>query len=868
MGVEELIEGWSFTEIKGGQGTKDGEWLSVDRVPTTVHVELLKAGRIPDPFVGLHEWDVQWVGEKEWAFKTTFTASNDDLKAPNADLVFDGLDTFATVTLNGEKILETDNQFIAHRVPVKQHLKHGNNLLGIVFANAFQRGRDLQKRHGKLSLWNGDSSRLHVRKAGYNYGWDWGPVLMTVGPWRPICFHTYDIRIAEVWANAIVSEKLEPRLELSFELAGDEFTGTVQAFVRGPGKASIKEAKVIKVTGGKGPTTYTFDDDEIALWYPVGSGKQPLYEIEVVAIDDHGRQLDSVVKTIAFRRVQIVEKPLIDQGGLSWYFEINNVPVFMGGSNWIPADSFLTRLTYDKYVEWLQLLVAGNQNMVRVWGGGIYEPDIFYDICDELGILVWQDFMFACGQYPAYDSFVDTVRLEAEQNVRRLRHHPSLVIWGSASDYAFAESLNLDLDYSDETSDFRKTNFPSRYIYERVLPAVVSENSDVHYHRGSPYSGHGKPTGDQTYGDIHQWNVWHGSQESWHDWDILAGRFVSEFGMQGYPNIRTINFWTGDNESERFPQSRTSANHNKATGSERRLELYLVENFRHAFDIESYVYYTQVMQAECLAAAYRLWRRNWKGPGREYTSGALVWQMNDCWPVTSWSIVDYFLRPKPAYFTIARELRPFTVGVTRTIEKTFRDDRSAAFFTIEHTLEIWGTNSTLEDKEVYLDVIAFDLGDKEWRGGVEKRKVCLKKNSATELFKGPLPGQPIRTKESEVPKPIVVSARLLDVDSGEVLGRYSNWPEPFKYLTFPTPQEVSLKLDVSTTDGGGPHSDCDAIRVGVEMPIKGLVLDVEGEDAKWSDQALDVVPGDDQVVRVWNLKGRKLKARYLGDGNA
>ena len=191
--------------------------------------------------------------------------------------------------------------------------------------------------------------------------------------------------------------------------------------------------------------------------------------------------------------------------------------------------------------------------------------------------------------------------------------------------------------------------------------------------------------------------------------------------------------------------------------------------------VASYVYYTQVMQAECLAAAYRAWRRNWKGPGREYTSGALVWQMNDCWPVTSWAIVDYFLRPKPAYFTIARELRPFTVGMTRKTEKVFRDDRSAAFFTIEHTIEIWGTNSTLENKVVYLDVIAFDLEKKDWRGGAEKRKVLLMKNSATELFKGPLPGQPTRTRESEVPKSIVVSARLLDVESGEVLGRYSNW---------------------------------------------------------------------------------------------
>lgn len=194
----------------------------------------------------------------------------------------------------------------------------------------------------------------------------------------------------------------------------------------------------------------------------------------------------------------------------------------------------------------------------------------------------------------------------------------------------------------------------------------------------------------------------------------------------------------------------------------------------------SYVYYSQVMQAECLAAAFRVWRRNWKGPGREYTSGALVWQMNDCWPVTSWAIVDYFLRPKPAYFAIARELRPFTVGLNRTTEKIFKDDGSAAFFTIEHTLEIWGTNSMLEDKEVYLDVVTFDLESKDWRDGLKRQKVVLKKNSATELYKGPLPGQPTRKKESEVPKPIVVSARLLDVESGEVLGRCSNWWVAFR----------------------------------------------------------------------------------------
>ncbi|KAJ2931679.1 hypothetical protein H1R20_g5408, partial [Candolleomyces eurysporus] len=466
--------------------------------------------------------------------------------------------------------------------------------------------------------------------------------------------------------------------------------------------------------------------------------------------------------------------------------------------------------------------------------------------------------MFGCGQYPAYDSFVESVSEEAVQNVKRLRHHPSVVIFaGNNEDYQVAESFKLQLDYSDETSDFRDTNFPARYIYERVLPKAVAEHSNIHYHRGSPYSGHGKPTTDRTYGDIHQWNVWHGSQEPWHNWDILAGRFVSEFGMQGYPNIRTVNYWLGGNTAEGFPQSRTMNNHNKADGFERRLELYLVENFKHSFDLESYVYYTQVMQAETLASAYRLWRRNWKGKGKEYTAGALVWQINDCWPVTSWAIVDYFLRPKPAFFTVARELRPYTVGMTRKEVQTFPDETSAAEFKISTVLEIWGTNSTLAEKRATLELTAFEL-DSEWTERWSK-EVVLAPNASTELYKGDLPGQPVRTKRSEVPRTIIVSARLLDED-GSVLGRYSNWPEPFKFIHFPSLEVAGLEVTVG--------EDGETVRLESKKPIKGIVLDVEGEDVKWSDQAIDLVPGDPQTVRARGLNGRQVKARFLGDGTA
>ncbi|KAI0772055.1 glycoside hydrolase family 2 protein [Trametes elegans] len=867
--TRELHDGWAFTQLGGGgQGTKDGEWLAVQSFPTTVHVELLKHERIPDPFIGLHEWDVQWIGEVEWAFKTRFTASEVEVEAENVDLVFDGLDTFAVVELNGQKILETDNQFIAHRVPVKSQLKAGENELVLTFASAFRKGREIEQQHGKLQLWNGDSSRLHVRKAQYNYGWDWGPVLMTAGPWKPIGLEIYTTRISDIDIRPRVNEKLGAGVDVSFELSkSDHSIATVT--VKDPEGRVIIGQSNLTIKSERAEAHFKLSAGALELWYPVGYGKQPIYSVEITITDKEGHLLDSKTQTFAFRRVRIVQDELEGQEGRSFLFEVNNIRIFCGGSsNWIPADSFLTRLTPDKYRQWLQLLVDGNQNMIRVWGGGIYEANAFYDICDELGILVWQDFMFGCGQYPAYDSFTKSVEIEAEQNVKRLRHHPSIVIFaGNNEDYQLAESSKLDLDYSDEHSDFRKTNFPARYIYERVLPSVVERLSDIYYHRSSPYSGFGKVTTDKNYGDLHQWNVWHGTQEPWHNWDILAGRFVSEFGMCAYPNIRTVDHWLGGDKSERYPQSRcarlnarapcvtTMVNHNKADGFERRLELYLVENFKHAFDIESYVYYTQVMQAETLASAYRLWRRNWKGKGREYTAGALVWQINDCWPVTSWAIVDYFLRPKPAYFAIKRELARYTVSAARKERTTYADPLSAAFLTIESVLAVWGTNAALEPRRATLEITAFDLHS-DWRER-SVRAVVLAPNAATELWEGALPGKPVRTKRSEVPRDIVVSVRLLDAD-GSVLARHSNWPEPYKYIKFPA--DAALQIAVG--------ADGERVTLSTNRPLKGVVLDVDGADAHWSDQAIDLVPDDPQVVTVKGLAGRTIHARYLGDGSA
>ncbi|KAF9075879.1 glycoside hydrolase family 2 protein [Rhodocollybia butyracea] len=849
------LEQWVFTQVGGGKGTQIDEYLPAFG-STTVHVELLKAKRIPDPFLGLNEHDVQWVGESDWIFKQSFVVSENDLRYANIDLVFEGLDTFAAITLNGKEILKTSNQFVGYRAGAKQHLKSGENELVIYFTSAFEKGRDVEKQHGKLNLWNGDSSRLHVRKAQYNYGWDWGPILMTTGPWKPVYLEMYHNRISDLYIKNDVSRDLAVNMTVEMTFF-EKSPGQASLILKASDGAIVASNSNIRMDNGHAQVTFSFKPGELQLWYPVGYGAQPLYTVEADITGEDGKLLDSKIQRIGFRRTIIVQEKLIDQPGLSFFFEINNIPIFAGGSNWIPGDSFHAhRMNPERYRAWLKLSVDGNQNMIRVWGGGIYEADVFYDICDELGILVWQDFMFGCGQYPAYDSFLASVVEEAEYNVKRLRSHPSLCIFaGNNEDYQVAESMNLELDYSDETSDFRKTNFPARYIYERTLPEIVGRLSNIFYHRSSPYSGQGKPSTDRTLGDLHQWNVWHGSQEPWTKWDILAGRFVSEFGMEGYPNMRTVDYWLGGETKERFPQSRTNNSHNKADGFERRLELYLVENFKHSFEMERYAYATQIMQAECLASAYRLWRRNWAGKGKEYTAGALVWYLNDCWPTTRqvciWSIADYFLRPKPSYFAIARELRPYTVGITRKEITTFVDERSAAKFTIDTVFEVWATNSTLTAKDVTLEFSNHDIHDPEFNDGWSKT-VTLAPNSSTEVFKGSVNALQQRTTKSQVPKTIIASARLRDED-GTVLARYSNWPEPYKFIDFP--KDVGFKIEIS--------SDGESVTLSSKRPVKGIVLDVEGEDVKWSDQAIDLIPGDNQLVHAIGLKGRSVHARYL-----
>jgi beta-mannosidase len=672
---------------------------------------------------------------------------------------------------------------------------------------------------------------------------------MTCGPWRPINLEIYSSRISDLYFTTNVHKSLK-----SAEFVAKADVEGEASEVRFDVSLGGKKVASKTVKASKGHASHVFTIQDPSLWYPIRYGKQPLYTVTATLIQNDS-ELHATSKKFGLRRAELVQRPMTGQPGTTFFFQINNIPVFCGGSDWIPADNFIPRISAEKYYDWVKLVADGNQFMIRVWGGGIFEEQPFYDACDELGILVWQDFMFGCGNYPAFPEYLESVKKEAEENVKLLRHHPSIVIWaGNNEDYQYQESENLTYDPANKDPEsWLETDFPARYIYEKVLADACEELiPDTYYHFGSPWGG--KDTRDPTIGDIHQWNVWHGTQEKYQNFDKLVGRFVSEFGMEAFPNIKTIESFLplGKDDPDRFAQSSTVDFHNKADGHERRIALYLVENFRYAPDpLEQFIYCTQLMQAECLASAYRLWKRQWKGPGKEYCGGALVWQINDCWPVTSWAIVDFYLRPKHAYYTVKREMAPISLGVTRKEHLVPKDKHTRAFVTKTTEIEIWGSNLTLKDMTVDVVVKAFDAitGEEKYSKTV-KSSFVLPENRSTEITSFKVP---VRKQNADEEGRTVVAAYLFE--DGRQVARYINWPEPLKYVHLQKPKRLRAELS-----GDGKTVDISA-----EFPVKGVALECEDDGVVFGDNLVDIVPGEVVSIPVKGVKkGTKIGTRYLG----
>ncbi|MFO7680936.1 MAG: glycoside hydrolase family 2 protein [Chloroflexota bacterium] len=618
-------------------------------VPGDVHLALEAAGRIPDPFYRDNENDVQWIGETDWTFKRAFTLPETFLAHDRVLLVCDGLDTLAEVVVNGRSIAHTDNMFRRYQFDVRAALLAGENEIVIHFAAPLTYGwKRLSQRF--LPSWSTDSHKIAggnwLRKEQCDYGWDWGPKLTTSGIWQPISLTAFntarltDVHIRQNHTGGAVA--LEVRAELEnwqdAPLAVEVNVGLNGAALLGGMAVNRGETAVAHLTIANPQ-----------LWWPNGLGNQPLYHVAVILRDEAGNELDRVEKRIGLRTLKLDRH--LDQWGESFQFVVNGAPFFAKGANWIPADTALNRISDAQYAQLLGDAAAANMNMLRVWGGGVYEPDIFYDLCDELGICLWQDFMFGCATYPSFDDdFMATVKVEAEDQVRRLRHHASLALWCGNNE--LEQGLVGD-DWTVSTmswGDYAK-------LFDGLLPAVVARlDPDTVYWPSSPHSPYGNRLewNNPKWGDAHIWEVWHG-QEPFEYYRTCEHRFNSEFGFQSFPEPRTVYAFT--EPEDRNITSFVMEHHQRSGIGNQTIIHYMLDWFRLPPSFDMTLWLSQIVQAMAMKYAVEHWRRS-----MPRGMGTLYWQLNDCWPVASWSSLDYFGRWKALHYLAADFYAPLLVS--------------------------------------------------------------------------------------------------------------------------------------------------------------------------------------------------------------
>ncbi len=635
-------ENWQF------KNSKDPNWLPA-KVPGTVHLDLMNSKVIPDPYKDENEKKVQWIENEDWDYQAAFTVSTQELENDNIDLVFNGLDTFSEIYLNGKLLKKTDNMFRKWNIPVKQYLKAGINTVHINFKSAVNTGKELAK---KVPFTMPESPRSFVRKAQYQFGWDWGPRLVTTGIWK-------DVQL-EFWNNAKImtvkdiqnrSDKGVNNLRFDVEIYAQNAGNYILDLNKNHQKISLKK--------GSNTISVPYETSGMKLWQPNGRGEANLYNFKIKLSKDQ-EDIDAKNIRIGLRTVELVQEK--DEKGKSFYFKVNGQPLYIKGTNWIPGDSFSPRMTKEKYQKLIKDTKAANMNMIRIWGGGIYEDDEFYKACDENGILVWQDFMFAGSFYPADEAFLNNVKEEVKDQVNRLQNHPSIALWcgNNEIDEAIVNwGYQKQFNYSKNDSlqvwkDYKK-------LFHEVIPNALAENlkSDKNiYWPSSPSIGWGHKE-SLTEGDSHYWGVWWGEQP-FEIYNEKVGRFMSEYGFQGTPSLETTKSMFSGTPDLSLQNPTIKAHEKHARGWDI-INEYLKRDYKIPTDFIQYNYVSQLLQARGMQIAIEAHRR-----AKPYNMGTLYWQLNDCWPVVSWSSIDYLGNWKAFHYQARRSFEPVLVSVAET----------------------------------------------------------------------------------------------------------------------------------------------------------------------------------------------------------
>ncbi|MDE5881472.1 MAG: glycoside hydrolase family 2 protein, partial [Muribaculaceae bacterium] len=634
---QNLDYGWKFRQAR------QGNWHKA-KVPGEIHTDLMRAGLIEDPFIGQNERKVQWVDKEDWIYETTFATSPDIARQENIDLIFKGLDTYADVYLNDSLILRADNMFREWAVPVKNILKDTDNTLRILFHSPIK--TDLPK-FDKLDFRyeavNDQSENggifdkqvsVFARKAGYHYGWDWGPRLVTSGIWRPIILEGWSgLKIDDVFIETqkITPENAEMKAFVSIENHHSGEKCRLELIdASSNGKLASKE---YRLKNGINNLTLPFNITEPKLWWCNGLGEPHLYDIQCNVIVDKDTVAQTTVST-GVRTIEVVREK--DSEGISFFFKLNGIPVFAKGANYIPCDNFLSRVTKEVYEKTIQDAVDVNMNMLRVWGGGIYEDDYFYELCDKNGIMVWQDFMFACSLYPAEGEMLDNIRYEAIDNVKRLRNHPSIALWCGNNECLEAwHGWSWKKRYTQQGVDSIIWNQYDN-LFHKVLPEVVAQHSPKSFYwPSSPFSRY-DGIAEPNNGDFHLWTVW-GQSKPIDDYNHIRSRFFSEYGFQSFPTLETVKTYAPDPDDWDINSEVMLSHQRGGAEANNRIKKYLDNAYPQPKDFESLLYMTQILQGDAIRTAIEAHRRD-----KPYCMGSLFWQHNDCWPVASWSSRDYY----------------------------------------------------------------------------------------------------------------------------------------------------------------------------------------------------------------------------------
>ena len=786
-----LHTGWRFREI--GKQT----WYPAT-VPGCVHTDLLSNKLIGDPFYRDNEKKLQWIGKTDWEYQTTFNVTPEVLARDNVDLIFEGLDTYANVILNDQALLSADNMYRTWRADAKPLLKPGANILRIRFRSPINEVLPLMgKMKYQLPAGNdqGEKTSPHTRKAPYQFGWDWGPRFVTSGIWRPLYLEAWDrARVADLHILPKKVTAAAANLTAEVEVVSNS-SSPATLVVDNLTNKGIAAKRVVSLAPGVNRLALDFVIPHPALWWPNGLGAQPLYSFKARLLID-GKAIDAKTTRTGLRSVELRQQP--DAAGKSFTFVINGVPVFAKGANWIPADSFPSRIPKAKYRQLLESVRDTNMNMLRVWGGGIYERDDFYELCDEMGILVWQDFMFGCSLYPGDQAFLDNVRQEAIDNVKRLRNRPSVVVWAGNNEI---ESGWFHWGWKDQLpaqlwDDYLK-------IFYGVLPEVCgSLDPSRPYWPSSPSSNLEDDNESHKMGDAHYWHVWHASLP-FSEYEKQRPRFMSEYGFQSLPQIETVNTYTIPADHD--IASPVMLAHQRHPRGNQLIREYMLREYPEPKDFESFLYVSQVLQAEGIKIGAEHLRRI-----MPHNMGSLYWQLNDTWPAASWSSIDYSGRWKALQYYARRFYSDILVSPQEE----------------NGNVNVFVVSDRLQPANGQLNLTLLDFGGNQlWSQRQNLSIPALTSKSQTTI--------PISTLlAGKNPKEVVLLAEVL-VD-GKIVSGNRHFFGAYKELSFPRPQ---ISYDVVAVRGG--------IRVSLAADkfARAVYLSAPKYAGSFTDNYFDLIPG-------------------------